>query len=169
MDLSLVAWGRAVKARRRTCPPPLWFFTDAERTPDPVAAIRTLPRGLCGVVFRHDAVCGRSTLLRGVASACRERRLLLVAAGSIRDLPVGVGRHLRGGRGRIGRHAPFLTSSAHGRAELVRAARAGASLVFLSPVFPTRSHPDARSLGPLRWGILTQGCSCQAGALGGVT
>src|SRR5438270_793038 len=54
MDTSLVAWARAVKARRRgQGPPPLWLFTDPARIDDLAGAVATLPRGLCGVVVRH--------------------------------------------------------------------------------------------------------------------
>jgi hypothetical protein len=54
MDERLLAWGRAVKQRQRNALPALWLFTDTERIPDPLPAIGRLPRGLCGVVFRHD-------------------------------------------------------------------------------------------------------------------
>jgi len=165
--MSLVAWGRAVKARRPGLPP-LWLFTDPARTPDLLAALRALPRGLCGVVFRHDGVPGRTALLRQAARICRERRLLLVAAGRSRDVPAGVGRHLRGGAGPAGPRPSFVTSSAHNRADLVRARRAGARLAFLSPVFPTASHPGARPLGPARWGKAARCTGLCVAALGGV-
>jgi len=167
MDLSLVAWGRAVKARRGARRlPTLWFFTDPVRTPDVLGAVRCLPRGLCGVVFRHDGAPERTGLLRELARICRERRLVLVAAGARPGLPAGVGRHLRRGRGRAG--VGLVTSSAHDRAELVRARRAGASLVFVSPAFPTASHPGASPLGAARWGLLTRRAGLPVAALGGV-
>ena len=167
MDPRLVGWARAVKARQRRKLPPLWLFTDPARMPDLEAAIAALPRGLCGVVFRHDGVAGRRDLLRRVARLCRRRRLALVVAGSERDLPPGAGRHLRGGRGaRRTRH--WLTSSAHDPAEIVRARRAGAEAIFLSPAFTTLSHPDARPLGPTRWANLSRRAGMVPFALGGI-
>lgn len=176
MDDRLVAWGRAVKARsrRRTAAvPPLWLFTDAGLMPDVCAAVLALPAGLCGVVFRHDGVPERDALLRRVARLCRARRLAIVCSGP--GAAPGVGRHLRGGRG-IGRAATgaVWTSSAHRPAELVRARRAGASVVFLSPAFPTRSHPTLPALGAVRWAALARaGGAARPGrmhvlALGGV-
>ena len=129
---------------------------------DVVAAVRALPAGLCGVVFRHDGVPGRAALLREVARACRARRLALVVAGRGK-VPAGAGRHLREGRGGAGR-----TSSAHGRAGLVRARRAGVALVFLSPAFATASHPGAPGLGPWRWGTMARAAGVAVAALGGV-
>jgi thiamine-phosphate pyrophosphorylase len=54
-----------------------------------------------------------------------------------------------------------------------QAARAGADLVFLSPAFPTSSHPGAPGLGPLRWGAMARrlpsgGTGMRLAALGGV-
>jgi thiamine-phosphate pyrophosphorylase len=63
----------------------------------------------------------------------------------------------------------LVTSSAHGAAELRRAARAGADLAFLSPAFATRSHPDATVLGPLRWGRFSRGAPLPVAALGGIS
>jgi thiamine-phosphate pyrophosphorylase len=169
MDHRLVAWARAVKARRRGAgPPPLWLFTEPARMPDLSRAVAALPAGLCGVVFRHDHVPGRAILLREVARLCRGRRLALVVAGDSTFLPPGAGRHLRGGRGRRS-PSRLTTSSAHGRAVLIRAGRAGADLVFLSPAFATGSHPGARPLGPARWSAMARGVLLPVLALGGVS
>jgi thiamine-phosphate pyrophosphorylase len=61
-----------------------------------------------------------------------------------------------------------MTSSAHGLAGLRRAARSGAKLAFLSPVYPTASHPGAPSLGPARWSRLAREAPLAVAALGGV-
>jgi len=169
MDLSLVAWGRAVKARRRgQFPPPLWLFTDPARMPDLPSVVARLAPGLCGVVFRHDGASNRAGLLREVGRVCRRRRLALAVAGEGLPIPAFAGRHLRGGRGKL-RGVSFLTSSAHGPAELVRARRAGAALAFVSPVFVTPSHPSTRPLGPACWGLLTRRAGLIVLALGGVS
>ncbi len=195
MDARLVGWARAVKARQganlpplpqnRNLPPlrqnrnlpPLWLFTDPGRMPDLERVVAGLPVGLCGVVFRHDGVAGRSDLLRRIARLCRARRIALVVAGSERDVPAGAGRHLRAGRqlcgGRGGRSlrqpGAWLTSSAHGLADIVRARQAGADAIFLSPAFATASHPGAPGLGPIRWARLARGAGLAVLALGGVT
>ncbi|HVZ07674.1 thiamine phosphate synthase [Rhodopila sp.] len=64
-----------------------------------------------------------------------------------------------------------ITSSAHTVADLVRARRAGVMLAFLSPAFPTASHPGAPGLGPVRWGLMVRQAvpaALRIGALGGV-
>ncbi len=148
----------------------LWLFTDARRLPDPLPAIAALPRGLCGVVFRHDGWAGRAALARQVADLCRARGLALTVAGDQRLAhALGAGVHLRRGeRPPKGlKRGGWVTASAHSASE-VRAARAHTALVFLSPVWPTPSHPAAAGLGVLRWSRL----AVRAGgalALGGVS
>ncbi len=119
--------------------------------PDLFAVLRALPPGLCGVVFRHDSVPDRVALGKKLAKFCRARRIALVVAGDARlAAKLRAGLHLRGGR-RSGWLAPqrrqLLTSSVHSGSELVRARRAGAKILFCSPVFPTASHQNAPVLG----------------------
>ena len=169
MDAKLLAWGRAAAARGSKVPP-LWLFTDEKRLPDPRAAVAKLPRGLAGVVFRHDGHPERARIGRDLARICRARRLVLVVAGDVRlagMLRAGV--HLRGGRwpGPI-RAQGFVTSSAHNLTDLNRAARAGADLAFLSPFFATASHPDAWTLGSVRWSSFSHRTNVATAALGGI-
>jgi thiamine-phosphate pyrophosphorylase len=166
MDARLLAWGRAVKARHRPAHPVLWLFTDSARMPDPLAAIARLPKGLAGVVFRHDGIDGRDKLARQVARLCRSRGLALTISGDWRlAAALRCGLHLRAGSGRQNRTARLWTSSAHSLPELRRAVMRGA-LPVLSPVFPTPSHPDAAGIGPVRWAGLAR--KHRALALGGV-
>jgi len=41
--------------------------------------------------------------------------------------------------------------------------------LFLSPLFPTQSHPGAPTLGALRWAALARGLPAPCMALGGIT
>ena len=180
MDAGLAAWARAAGAREATRDssrrlPVLWLFTDRQRLPDPLAAVARLPRGRAGVVLRHDGDPGRAALGRALARVCRARRLVLVVAGDVRLAhALGAGVHLRGGRWPDGarpgrpRTGRLLTSSAHTPAELRRARRAGADLAFLSPAFPTASHPGAASLGAVRWAALARRAGLRVAALGGI-
>lgn len=170
MDDRLIAWARAAAARGGRLPT-LWLFTDARRLPDPRQAVARLPRGLCGVVLRHDGEPGRSALGRDLARICRARRLVLVVAGDVRlAAALGAGVHLRAGRWPSvnRRRGCLITSSAHGQADLLRVRRAGASLAFLSPAFTTASHPGALALGGVRWARLARGSRLPVAALGGI-
>ncbi|HET8997179.1 MAG TPA: thiamine phosphate synthase, partial [Acetobacteraceae bacterium] len=172
IDPRLLAWARHTARRKAGARPlpPLWLFTDFHRMPDPRPAVARLPRGLAGVVFRHDEDPRRALLGRDLARLCRTRRLMLVVAGDVRlAAALGAGVHLRGGHwpGPTRRRG-MVTSSAHRLPDLRRAAAAGARLAFLSPVFPTASHPGAPALGPLRWMRMARAAPLPVAALGGV-
>jgi len=172
MEGKLVSWARAVKMRQagpsRDRLPPLWLFTDRVRLPDPTSAIIRLPPGLAGVILRGGAEPAAAPARR-VARLCRQRRLVLAIAGNPGlAAQLGAGVHLSGGRFRAGPRPRFVTSSAHNAVEMGRARRAGAAVIFISPVFPTASHPTQRPLGVLRWAACAAPLRRCAGALGGL-
>lgn len=125
------------------------------------AAVRRLPPG-AGVVFRHHATgtAERRRLFVHLRRTTRAKRLLLVRAGAT-PLPGEMGVHGRRGRG-------LVTWPAHDRREALAGRRAGAALLFVSPVFPTRSHPGAPALGPARAAQIGRGLQQGLIALGGV-
>ena len=121
-------------------------------------ALRRLAPG-SGVVFRHYSL-GRRARLRlfvAVRRCARARRLKVLSAGV--RLPGADGAH--GGR------RP-TSAPAHDRREARRAVRAGATLLFVSPVFATRSHPGAPALGPARAARIARGLGARTIALGGM-
>jgi thiamine-phosphate pyrophosphorylase len=132
---------------RRQPLPRLWLMTDERQGDGLWEALERLPKG-SGVVFRHYglAKAERRRLFERVRQVARRRRLLLLPSGR--------------GNG--------LSASAHNLRELKAAERSGAALVFLSPAFPTRSHPGARALGPVRFGLIAGQARIPVIALGGV-
>jgi thiamine-phosphate pyrophosphorylase len=171
VDKRILAWAHAAVARSGSRVPPLWLFTDARRMPDPRPAAKRLPRGLAGVVFRHDGAPDRVALGRDLAQICRDRRLALVVAGDVRlAAALGAGVHLRAGHwpGSVRLSGRLITSSAHTLKELRRAQRAQASVIFLSPVFATLSHPGSASLNVATWTRLARQSCAAVGALGGI-
>ena len=171
MDLKLLAWGRATARRLGpNAPPVLWLFTDADRMPDPRPAAARLPKGIAGVVLRHDRHPDRLAIGRDLACICRTRRLALVVAGDVRlAAALGAGVHLRGGRWPNALRRPgIVTSSAHSLPDLRRARRNGASIAFLSPAFATASHPGVPALGACRWSALAAQGGLSVAALGGI-
>ncbi len=169
-DPHLIAWGRARARRGDAGLPVLWLFTDTKRLADPRPAARRLPAGISGVVLRHDDHPNRAAIGRDLRRICRQRRLALVVAGDPRlAAALGAGVHLRGGYRPTGSYRPSLiTSSAHTAVELRRAWRNGARVVFLSPAFPTASHPGEPALGPIRWSAMARRSALATIALGGV-
>lgn len=131
-------------------------------------ALERLPRG-AGIVLRHYGDSDRRGLYERVRRVARRRGLVLVLAGTV---PAAIGWRADGVHGdrRPGRPArPLLrTASAHDAREIRRAEAAGADIIFLSPVFATRSHPNSRALGPVRFGLLAGRSRAALIALGGM-
>ncbi|MBL6078034.1 thiamine phosphate synthase [Belnapia sp. T18] len=165
--------GAAARRLKPWAGPRLVLVSDPVRLPDPRALAARLPPG--AAVLARGLAPG---VTEGLAAIARRRRLRLLVGGDGRlALRLGAGLHLpdREGvagllpflRARRGRHL-LLTAAVHGRPGLARARRLAVDAVVVSPVFPTRSHPGARGLGPLRWAGLARQAGRPAIALGGV-
>ena len=150
---------------RRQHLPRRWLMTDERLGDGLLAAIERLPKG-SGVVFRHYSLAEaeRRRLFEQVRRAAEERRLLLLLAGSSAQ---AMAWGADGSHGR-GRGFGLRTAPAHDPREIRAAERAGATLLFLSPVFATRSHPAARALGPARFTMLARRARLPVIALGGM-
>lgn len=139
--------------------PDLWLVSDARSDAVLERALADLPRG-SGFIFRHYHLppAQRRARFAALARLARARGHLVALAGSRAearrwgaDLAYGPGGDL----------VPV-----HSLAEIGRARRAAALL--LSPVFATRSHPGARTLGPLRFRLLAGRAGAPVIALGGM-
>ena len=146
--------------KRRHPLPRTWLMTDERQGDDLWTALERLPRG-SGIVFRHYSLvpAERRRLFDRVRKVARDRRLTLLVAGA--PFPGADGTHGRIGRG-------LRSASAHNLRELKAAERAGADLVFLSAVYPTRSHPGKRPLGPSRFALIAHQAKVPVIALGGM-
>ena len=144
-----------------------WLMTD-ERVGERLwEAIGALPKG-AGVVFRHYATREdrRVALAHRVADVCRERRLTLAIA---RDAALANSLnaalvHNPDGDPRI---LP-QSRAAHSAEEVSSAVAAGASLIFLGPLFPTRSHPGRKPLSRSAAQQIVAACPVPVIALGGM-
>ncbi len=144
--------------------PPLALLTDDERLPDPLAAARALPKGSLIVVRARDPA-RRAALLDAMP-----RDLVRLVADDPRLAAQADGLHLPQARaGEAGhwraRHPRWLiTAAAHGTV----AHDPYLDAVFLSPVFPTRSHPGRAALGAVRANAMARACGLPVYALGGI-
>jgi thiamine-phosphate pyrophosphorylase len=154
--------------QRRQPLPRLWMMTDERQGETLWTALARLPRG-SGVVFRHYSLpnAERRALFARLQVIARRRRLLLLFAGSPRSAQAARadGSH---GRGVSQGSRRLRTAPAHDLREIRAAERAGAHLLFLSPVFTTRSHPGKPSLGRRGFRNLARRTKLPVVALGGM-
>jgi thiamine-phosphate pyrophosphorylase len=145
-----------------------WLMTDERMGERLWEAIGRVPAGTGGIVFRHYSLgpSERLELGKRVAALAQARKLALAVA---RDplLAEHLGAQLV--------HNPLASSelpcsrSVHDDREARAAREEEADLVFVSPVFPTRSHPEAPALGGEQAARLAEMTGCPAIALGGMT
>jgi thiamine-phosphate pyrophosphorylase len=133
--------------------PRLWLMTDERMGEALLPAIACLPKG-SGLVFRHydTAQHKREALLTDILVIARKRRIFVLIGGATH-----------------GRHRGAISAPVHSIPERIAAERNGAKLLFVSPAFPTQSHPGARALGRARFGMLIKGARTPIVALGGMT
>jgi thiamine-phosphate pyrophosphorylase len=132
--------------------PRRWLMTDERMGEALWPALARLPRG-SGVTVRHYSLATRerTALLTRVERVAVRRGLMVLVGGA---------EH--------GRHRGALSAPVHSRREAVAAMRAGAKLLFVSPVHSTQSHPGASALGPVRLGLMIRGLDVPVIALGGM-
>ena len=153
--------------------PPLVLMTDDERLPDPCGAAMQLPGGSL-IVLRARERRRRQALAAMLAQIARARGLYLLIADDPDLARAADGLHLPEAKlgtiayWRARRPHWFITASAHSLEMVQRAARFGADAVFLSPVFPTQSHPDRGALTPIRFRLMAREARVPLYALGGI-
>lgn len=141
--------------------PNLWLISDARNDGGLEAALRHLPRG-SGFIFRHYHLpaAERRARFDQLARLARRRGHVIVLAGNSAqarrwgaDMAYGAGQAL---------------ATAHSLREIGEANRTRAAAILLSPAFPTRSHPGAATLGPLKFRLLARHSLVPVIALGGI-
>ena len=130
---------------RHPDPPTAWLITDERLGPDLLKRIRRLPPGT-GVLVRHHGLSPRvrRAVLRQIRLIARSRGLIVVDEAE----------------GKVAR--------VHSARELRRALPRNTDLLFLSPLFPTRTHPGWAPLGRMRAASLVRLARRPVLALGGL-
>jgi thiamine-phosphate pyrophosphorylase len=155
---------------KRHALPDVWLISDARNDARLEMALRRLPRG-SGLVFRHyhlDPKQRRARFAR-LARIARSRGHVVALAGSAREARRRGADAAYGAPAKIGSGPSLLRLvTAHSLSEIARAKRARADAILLSPVFATRSHPGAPTLGPVRFSLLARHATVPVIALGGM-
>jgi len=131
-------------------------------------AIDRLPIKHSGIVFRHYATAPdiRSALAGRIADICHRRSLTLAIAADV-ELARTLGAQLVHNPTEKP-HGLSFSRSVHSLEEAEAAKRDGAALVFVSPIYPTSSHPGARALYRARALRIAEVAGVPAIALGGM-
>jgi len=151
--------------------PYLWLLSDERNDAALEVALERLPRG-SGFIYRHYHLNDADRVARWfeLLPIVRARGHVAVLADSAQTALEWGADGIYGAPRALYPTRDLLTlATAHDLAEIGLANRARADAVLLSPVFPTRSHPDAATLGPLRFRLLAAYARMPIIALGGMT
>ncbi len=131
--------------KRRQSLPRQWLVADSRLGEEVWTAVRNLPKG-SGILFLYRGVpkAKRVWLLAKLRRLAQARRLVLIDEAE-------------GGAARV-----------HDSKELLRAGIARTPILFLSPVFETRSHPKWKPIPLMRAAALLRLARAPVIALGGV-
>ncbi|MPS67675.1 MAG: thiamine phosphate synthase [Novosphingobium sp.] len=168
---SAIVPNRQMPRPSRSPLPDIWLVSDARNDHGLEHALARLPRG-SGLIYRHShlAPADRRARFEALARAARRFGHRVVLSGTARQA-----REWRadGAYGAAGKLAPGPATlrlvTVHSLREIAEGRRARADAVLLSPVFPTRSHPGAGTLGPVRFHLLAARSGVTVIALGGMT
>lgn len=133
-----------------------------------LSAIQRLPAG-SGVVYRHYQLAGeeRRKLFGQVRRICRRRGHTLLLAGTQQE---AMHWQADGFHGRMAGKVGLHSAPVHDIREMQHTRRSGAQLLFLSPLYSTRSHPGKRAIGLHRFNQLAKLAKpTKIIALGGMT
>ena len=158
--------------RHRKNLPGLWLMTD-ERIDDAnlLASINRLPRRQAGIIFRHyrTPVAKRRSLFRQIATIARRRGLIVLLGGKASTAIAWKADGWHGPDDRLLTCRKLIHSrAAHDLREIKTTMQSRADLLFLSPLYPTRSHPGEPSLGRVKFARLAWQSTLPVIALGGV-
>lgn len=151
--------------------PLLWLLSDARNDAALDAALARLPHG-SGFVFRHYHLdpAARRARFDPLAKRARASGHLVVLAGDAERAHTWEADGVYGPVARLGSPGSLMRlATAHDGDELQAANAAGVDGVFLSPVFATRSHPGAETLGASGFHALARLSAAPVVALGGMT
>ena len=156
---------------RRHRLPDIWLLSDARNDALLESALRSSPCRL-GFVYRHyflkpDARRARYDRLKRLADA-QGHITILSGSAALAKAWGAHGYYAPARRLTPRRTGLFAIATAHDLAEIVAANRSKADALMLSPVFATRSHPGAKTLGPLRFLLMARHARIPVIALGGM-
>ena len=145
-----------------------WLMTDERMGERLWEAIDRLPIKHAGIVFRHYQTPpeNRALLAGRIADICHRRSLTLAIAGDT-NLARSLGANLVHNPSQPVHDLPF-SRSVHSLNEAEAAKTEGAAVVFISPIFPTRSHPGRKALYGPQAARLARAAGVPAIALGGM-
>ena len=156
--------------RNRQPLPAIWLISDARNDAVLERALAEIPTG-SGFVFRHHHLeaTARQHRFEALRKLCRQFGHLVLLAGDADTAKAWAADGIYGPPNKLSESNGLLRfATVHDLGEVSLANQAKVDGMFLSPVFPTRSHPLGACLGPADFNQLAALAESPVIALGGM-
>lgn len=150
--------------------PNLWLLSDERNDARLEMALATLPKGN-GFVFRHYHLKEKQRRARydALSALCRQLGHMLLLSGDAETAAAWGADGIYGRPNKLAKLPGLLRfATVHDAREVFLANRAKVDGMFLSPVFPSRSHPDRGCLGITNFRDIASRADRTVIALGGM-
>ena len=150
--------------------PAIWLISDARNDASLEVALASLPEH-SGFVFRHYHLkeAARRARYDELLSLCRDAGHLMVLSGDADTALAWGADGVYGPPGKLGKRPGLLRlATVHDAREVFLANRAQVDGMFLSPAFPTQSHPHGGCLGISNFHTIAGRAESPVIALGGM-
>lgn len=141
--------------------PQLFFFTDRKRFTDIFAIIKKLPKNTAIIIREYDlSYQNRIIFAKKIVKIARKNNLITFAAKSFKLYFEAKtdGIHFSDNDKSWQKYCNYkrnnprilLSCACHNKKNLIKAAKKDFEFLFISPIFRTDSHPEAKEIGHLK-------------------
>lgn len=155
--------------------PKMFFFTDRNRFDDIFLVVENLPKNSAIIIREYDLNYSQRLEFANKISVIAKHKSLKVWVGKDLKLAKEIeadGVHFSDREGfvrpnNLGKNL-LVSYACHSNKSVYQAQKYGYDLIFYSPIFPTKSHPNQKTIGSLELRNLAKRTPTPIYALGGI-
>ena len=148
--------------------PYVWFLTDSIKTKNPLDISRKLPFN-SGIIIRSYDIKNKEKIIKNIINLKKRKVHTVLVSGRHKMHSNVDGAHLPSWlNSSFFINKKLISMSAHGARDIRKSINIRADIIFISPIFHTTSHPEEKSLGVIKLGLMAKLFKKPIVALGGI-
>jgi len=147
--------------------PYIWFFTDSNKTLNPLKTASKLPNN-AGIIIRSYSSYNKDKLIDKIIKIKKRKLYTVLIAGKSRKNLGADGIHIPQWVNSMNKNKKIVSMSAHGGTDIRKSINLKADIIFISPVFKSSSHKKNQYLGVVKLGLMAKLFKKPIIALGGI-
>ncbi|MDG2001154.1 MAG: thiamine phosphate synthase [Alphaproteobacteria bacterium] len=148
--------------------PYIWFLTDTVKTKNPLDISRKLPFN-SGILIRSYNNKNKEKIIKNIINLKKRKVHTVLVSGRHKSHSNIDGAHLPSWlNSSFLINKKLISMSAHGAIDIRKSINIKADIIFISPIFHTTSHPEAKNLGVIKLGLMAKLFKKPVIALGGI-